>query len=43
MSTYLKKDELLKLELPHQPIPADVLPNAILIAQLDQIKLTAYN
>src|ERR1700722_17426811 len=38
-----KKDELPKLEPPHRPIPADVLPNATSIAQLDQIKLTAYN
>ena len=38
-----KKDKLPKLEPPHRPVPADVLPNATKIAQLDQIKLTAYN
>jgi hypothetical protein len=38
-----KKDELPKLQPPKRPTPADVLPNATSIAQLDQIKLTAYN
>jgi len=38
-----KKDELPKLEPPSRPTPADVLPTATSIAQLDQIKLTAYN
>jgi len=37
------KDELPKLEPPHRPIPADVLPNATSIAQLNQIQPTAYN
>jgi len=38
-----KKDELLKLEPPKQPIPADVLPAATLIAKLDPNQLIAYN
>ena len=38
-----KKDELPKLEPPRRPTPADVLPAATSIAQLDQTQLTAYN
>ena len=38
-----KKDELPKLEPPSRPTPRDVLPTAVLIAQLDQHQLTAYN
>jgi hypothetical protein len=38
-----KKDDLPKLEPPKRPTPKDVLPTATSIAQLDQIKLTAYN
>jgi hypothetical protein len=38
-----KKDKLPKLEPPNRPTPKDVLPTATSIAQLDQIKLTAYN
>ena len=38
-----KKDELPKLEPPKRPTPADVLPAATSIAQLDQTQLTAYN
>ena len=37
------KDELPKLEPPKRPTPKDVLPTATSIAQLDQIKLIAYN
>ena len=38
-----KKDKLLTLELPKRPTLKDVLPIAILIPQLDQMQLTAYN
>jgi len=38
-----KKDELLKLEPPNRPTPADALPTATSIAQLNQHQLTAYN
>jgi hypothetical protein len=38
-----KKDDLPKLEPPKRPTLKDVLPTATSIAQLDQIKLTAYN
>jgi hypothetical protein len=37
------KDERPKLEPPHRPVAADVLPNAILIAKLDPNQLIAYN
>jgi len=37
------KNELPSLELLKQLIPADILPAAILIAQLDQTQLTIYN
>ena len=38
-----KKDELPNLEPPKRTTPADVLPTATSIAQLDQHQLTAYN
>ena len=38
-----KKDDLLKLELPSQPTPRDILPTATSIAKLDLNQLTAYN
>ena len=38
-----KDDERPKLEPPHRPVAADVLPNAISIAKLDLNQLIAYN